>query len=192
MKKQLLNASLVVLLLSVAFTACKKSEDNPAPDEQELITTIKLTLTNSTNAADVKTYTYKVENGFNSTSPGIVIADTLKLQAGVAYNSSIIVLNEKANPVEDITSEIVSEKDEHLFLLTSVPATGAGAVAFSNGATDNAGKPFNITGVVTAGTTGSGHLNLYLLHQPTDKSGTTLAAAGGETDVAAVYPVRIN
>lgn len=192
MKRQLLNVSIVALLLSATFTACKKDDKNPAPDEQELITTIKLTLVNTTNATDVKTYTYKVENGFGSTSPGTVVADTLKLQPGAAYRTSIVVLNEKANPVEDITNEIISEKDEHLFLLNSAPGTGAGSVAFSNGAADGNGKPFNITGTLTAGAAGRGNLNLYLMHQPTDKNGATPAASGGETDVAAIYPVSIN
>lgn len=192
MKKQLLSASFAALFLSATFTACKKDDKNPAPEEQELITTIRLTLVNAANATDVKTYTYKVENGFSSTSPGTVVADTLKLQPGAVYNTSILVLNEKANPVEDITSEILSEKDEHLFLLNSAPANGAGSVAFSNGATDDNGKPFNITGTLTAGAAGSGNLSLYLMHQPTDKNGATPATSGGETDVAAVYPVRIN
>ncbi len=192
MKNQLLKIGAVLFFASLAFTACKKDDDNPAPDEQELITTIKLTLTNSSNATDVHTYTYKVENGFNSTSPGVVVADTLELQAGVHYNSSVMVLNEKASPVEDITSEIIGEKDEHLFLYNSVPVTGAGAVVFSGGVQDDNGKPFNLTGVLTGNTAGQGKLNLFLMHQPTDKTGTTPAASGGETDVAAVFPVAVN
>lgn len=192
MKTQLLKTGAAVLFASLVFTACKKNDNNPAPDEQELITTIKLTLTNSSNATDVHTYTYKVENGFNSTSPGTVVADTLKLQAGVQYKSAIAVLNEKATPVADVTSEIIGEKDEHLFLYNSVPVTGAGSVMFSGGALDNNSKPFNLTGVLTGNTPGQGKLNLFLMHQPTDKTGTTPATSGGETDVAAVFPVMVN
>jgi hypothetical protein len=182
---------IAALFLFMAFiSSCDKNDDG-VPVEQELITTIKLTLTNTANAADTRTYTYKVENGFSSNTPGIVIADTLQLAAGAAYSTGIQVLNEKVSPVEDITTEILEEQLRHLFLFVSTPASGAGSVGFNNGNKDTGGKPFNQTGILEAGSAGSGTLTLYLIHEPTNKSGTTPNEAGGETDAAATYPIRI-
>jgi len=178
------------ILTAILFTSCGKNND-AIPVEQELITTIKLTLTNTANASDVHTYTYKVENGFNNTTPGTVIADTLQMAANAAYTTSVQVLNEKSNPVENTTDEILSEQTVHLFLYNSLPVFGAGSVAFTNGNTDTNSKPFNLTGTLTAGSAGKGLLKLYLIHEPANKNGTTPDEAGGETDVASEFPVRV-
>lgn len=190
MKHSIYKIAAIALLSTAVFSSCKKGED-AVPVEQELITTIKLTLTNAVDASDVHTYIYKVENGFNSSTPGTFIADTLQLTANTAYTTSVQVLNEKASPVENTTDEILEEQTKHLFLYNSVPITGAGSVVFTNGNTDTDGKPFNLTGTLTAGAAGSGKLNLYLMHEPTNKSGTTPDEAGGETDVASTFPVHI-
>ncbi len=190
MKKSIFKMAAMALIATAAFSSCKKGDD-PVPVEQELITTIKLTLTNNANTSDMHTYTYKVENGFNSSTQGTIIADTLQLNANASYSTSLQVLNEKASPVENTTLEIIKEQTAHLFLFNSVPASGAGSVVFSNGNKDTNGKPFNLTGTLTAGAAGGGKLNLYLMHEPTNKNGTTPDEAGGETDVASTFPVHI-
>jgi len=191
MKNSIYKIAAIAVLAIPVFSSCNKGDDNATPVEQELITTIKLTLTNATNTTDVHTYTYKVENGFNNAAPGTVIADTLQLTSNTAYTTSVQVLNEKASPVENTTDEILTEQTKHLFLYNSVPVTGAGSVAFSNGIKDTNGAPFNLTGTLTSGAAGSGKLNLYLMHEPVNKNGTTPDDAGGETDVASTYPVLI-
>ncbi len=190
MNKSIIRIAAATLLATTIFSSCKKHDD-ATPVEQELITTIKLTLTNASNASDIHTYTYKVENGFNNSTPGTVIADTLQLTANTAYNTSVQVLNEKASPVENTTDEILEEQTMHLFLYNSVPPAGAGSVAFSNGNKDTNGNPFNLTGTLTGGTAGNGTLKLYLMHEPTNKNGTTPDESGGETDVASTFPVHI-
>lgn len=190
MQQTIFRTMLVMALATTIFTSCNKGTD-AVPVDQELITTIKLTLTNTADFADVQTFTYKVDNGFNGTSGGSVRADTMTLKAGAFYNSSIQVLNEQANPVDDVTNEILNEQQVHLFLYSSAPATGTGALTFTNGRKDSAGKPFNLTGTVTAGAAGNGKLTVYLIHEPTNKEGITPAEAGGNTDAVATFPVRI-
>ena len=176
-----------LVLLSTA--ACNR-DDTPEPDEQELITTLRVIVRPQAGGAE-QTFTYKVQNGFGSTSPGTVQIDTLRLSAGAVYNAQLEVLNESEAPAENITEEILAERDDHLFLLVSNPASGAGSIAVSGGNTDNQGRPLNQTVQLTAGAAGSGTLTVTLLHEPTDKAGSTPSAAGGETDLEAIFPARI-
>lgn len=183
----------IVIAASIIFlSACDKDKnkvENPQPVEQELITTIRLHITGE-NSFD-KTFSYKVENGFGTTSQGNISVDTLVLPAGKNYSVDVKVLNEKTTPAEDITTEVIEEKNEHLFLFQSQPATGAGAITFSDGSKDENGLPFNQSVVFHSATAGSGKLVVTLKHQPTDKNAPLPENAGGETDAEATFPVRL-
>ncbi len=189
MKKIILSVFAIVAF-TTSFTACKKDPvTGPVVTEEELITTIKLTVTDSNNVS--KSFVYKIENGFGSTTQGSIRIDTIKLAPSYTYTYTLDVLNESEDPAEDVTSEVISEKDEHLFFLASNPATGAGALNQSDGNVDNGGHPFNQSGKLTTGLSGSGTFTVTLLHQPTDKHGNSTAATGGETDAEAIYPVML-
>jgi hypothetical protein len=188
MKKVALLSVFSILAVSTTITSCKKKED-PKPDEQELITTLKLSVTGTGGFA--RTFIYKVENGFGGTTSGTVQIDTIKLPAAQSYSVTAEVLNEKASPVENITEEVLSEKDAHLFLYISTPGTGAGSLTFSGGSKDGKNLPFNQTISVASGAAGSGKLQVNLIHEPSNKTATTTTGAGGETDVEATFPVLI-
>src|SRR5690606_17497573 len=115
---------LLFTILSISFfsvNACKKP-DNPQPVEQELITTIELWIGDSAN---VQTFKYYVEGGTNGS--GSITVDSIFLNSGQAYPVQIKVLNEQANPIEDITPEILEENETHLFIWSSTPPNGAGS-----------------------------------------------------------------
>lgn len=188
MKQLTLAATIVTIALATMMSSCK-TKDNAKPVEQELITTLKLDVTDGGSFS--KTFTYKVENGFGGTTPGTVQIDTVKLGAGITYNVTATLYNEKTSPVTDVTTEVLSEQDVHLFLYQSTPASGAGSITCSDGSKDNNGLPFNQTINFTTGAAGSGNLQVNLMHEPTDKTGTTPATAGGETDVEVTFPVII-
>jgi len=188
MKQTTIYAALLFITLGVTMSACKK-EDSPKPVEQELITTMRLLVTDSMgfNA----TFTYKVENGFGGTTQGTVRIDTVKLAPGKNYFVTTELYNEKVSPAENITTEVIAESNEHLFLYQSTPSMGAGSLTFFNGSVDSNGKPFCQTIALTTGAAGNGQLQVNLMHAPTDKNGTTPNASGGETDAEAIFPVRI-
>lgn len=190
MKKVILSIS-AIIASAIFFTACEKDDPvtNPVVTEEELITTLKLTVTDSNNISS--SFVYKIENGFGSTTQGSIQIDTIKLEPNYVYSYSLAVLNESEDPAENITTEVISEKDEHLFFLASSPATGAGSIEQSDGNTDNGGHPFRQSGKLTTGAAGSGTLTITLLHEPTDKHGTSTAATGGETDAEAIFPVLL-
>ena len=187
MKQQFIFAALSLSALLFGATACNKV-DEPIVLDQELITTARIIFTNTGTS---QTFSYKVQNGFGSGSQGMVSIDTIRLAPNTSYGIAVQILNESKSPVEDITPEIVTEQLEHLFLYSSAPASGAGALSFSDGNKDTGGQPFNLTGTMRSGDAGSGALTLYLIHEPANKSAATAAASGGSTDVQATFPVRI-
>jgi hypothetical protein len=189
MNKSLIRIALFTALSATALSSCKKDKDAPVPDEQEVITTVKLNVSNSSGFS--RSFVYKIENGFNNTTPGSVQIDTVKLPAGQVYDATLVVLNEKADPAEDITAEIKEKNLEHLFVFASQPATGAGSLSVTDGDKDDDGKPLNLHFKLNTGTAGNGRFTVQLMHQPVNKSGTTPETAGGETDLKAVYPVVI-
>lgn len=190
MKNNIIKYATIAALATVSFTACKKDEvTTPAPVEQELITTLKLTVTN--NEGFNKTFTYKVENGFGSTTHGTVTKDDVVLAPGKQYDVEVTLLNEKETPAEDLTEEVKNESNEHLFLFQSAPITGAGSISFSDGNKDDNGNPLNQKIKFTTATAGTGVLTVTLKHEPTNKAATNPDAAGGETDVEAVFTVKL-
>ncbi|MEZ5015885.1 MAG: hypothetical protein R2800_02460 [Flavipsychrobacter sp.] len=192
--KNIFRVLLLGALVAVSVTSCTKKNENlvvnPTPQEQELITTIKLVVTNS--AGFNKTFSYKVDNGFNSTTPATPVIDDVVLAPNTTYNVSVEVWNEAENPVEDITTEVKAENTEHLFVLESAPANGAGSISFTNGSKDDNGNPLNQTIDFTTGAAGNGVLTVTLKHEPTDKNAANADAAGGETDAKAIFPVKLN
>lgn len=178
-------------LLAITFSACQKDKDPVLPPvEQEVITTVKITFVDNVDSTK-RTFTYKVENGFGNTQQGNVSIDTINLLASSLYLTEVRLYNEKVDPAEDVTEEVISENTEHLFLYSSDPAEGAGSMTSSDGNLDKDGKPFNQTVSFVTGEAGPGLLTIHLMHQPTDKTATTPEAAGGETDVDVTFPVVI-
>ncbi len=186
------TAQLLSAALLITFASCKKDDKTPAPVEQELITTVKLKFRNLTAQTAPVYYTYKVENGFNNATPGAVQIDTIRVEAGSVYQVETELYNEKANPVDTVSKEVIQEADKHLFLYISVPESGDGSLSSNGGGSgDINGSPFNQMIRLLAGQPGAGKLRVVLIHNPTNKTASTPNAAGGETDVDVTFPVII-
>jgi len=186
--KKIFLFNTAILISVFTFFSCSKKSD-PVPQEQELITTLQVLVTDSNGVE--KTFQYKVINGFGSDS-SVVEIDTIKLKANTTYAVVVKLLNEKASPIEDITQEVIAENTKHLFLYNSTPSTGAGAIQSFDGNKDDANLPFNQTIKWLTDQAGQGNMGVYLIHLPTVKNGTTLEAVGGTTDVEALFPVVLS
>lgn len=189
MNNQTIKFGFLTLACATIITSCNKKTDPPTPDEQELITTVKIQLLEEFSSF-VQTYEYKVENGFGG-SGGTIKIDSIKLKPNTKYDAVLTVLNEKATPIEDITEEIIEESNDHLFFFTSNPSTGNGSISVNSGNKDKTGNPLNQTFKLTTGSNGQGKFQIVLLHEPANKNATSLEAAGGETDLDATFPVLI-
>ncbi|MBA9079806.1 MULTISPECIES: hypothetical protein [Rufibacter] len=182
--KLFLKPSLAILFAATVFmsTSCSDDED-PAPvNEEELITTLKLTMVPQGGGATV-TASYRDLDGDGGANPVITGA---QLAANKVYDVTVQVLDESKSPAEDITEEVEEEGDEHQFFY--VPSGVNLTVAYND--TDRNNRPIGIKTRMTTTTASTGNLKVVLKHQPALKSATSTINTG-ETDVEVTFPVTI-
>jgi hypothetical protein len=185
------TAKLLLLLPLFATGAFLTGCDNEDPDpvnEEELITTVTLTLTPQ-GGGDPVVFQFKDPDGIGGAAP-VVSVDTLA--PGTAYAGALTLLNESVNPAEDIGDEVEEEGEEHQFFFQ----VSAGLeLTFTYNDQDAGGTPLGLKTNWTTGAAGTGTLKIILRHEP-NKSAAGVAdgditQAGGETDVEVEWPVVI-
>ena len=174
---------LAALTISFLATSCSSSDPEPV-NEEELITTLTLTLTPQTgNVVTLKSVDLDGADGPNA--PVITVSGNLA--ANMMYTGAVEVLNEAENPAEDITIEVRAEANEHEFFYVSTVS----GIAISKTDTDSNGNPLGIETSFTTGIAGTGSLTVTLKHEPTKPNNNTTTDAGGETDVEATFSVTV-
>lgn len=174
----------------VAFASCKKDKDDPVPptvNEEELITTLVLHF-HSAGGSEHKHFRFSDLDGDGGNAP-VITADTLSQDS--IYHVGIMVLNESATPVEDITAEILAEGTVHQFFFHA--NGGDATVAYDD--LDANGSPIGLNTTWTIGAPGNGTITVTLRHGP-DKNGAGVSGgditnAGGETDIEVTFPLFI-
>jgi hypothetical protein len=168
-------------VIALSLNACKKDK-LPDVEEEELITTISLTFTNTTNATDVKTITWRDLDGDGGNAP---VISPLNLKPNAVYSVVVAsLLNETESPAEDVKAEVIAENFDHLF----VYKTSGANLTFSNFDKDRNNLPVGITATAISGAASTGTFTIILRHQPDVKNGTETP---GSTDLEAVFPVTI-
>lgn len=176
-----------VLLVLVA-TSCDSDDPEPV-NEEELITTLNVTFTNTSNASDIVTATFRDLDGEGG-NDGVTTNPTLS--ANTTYTVTVEFLNEAETPTEDITEEVGEEADEHqVFFIT-----GAGLnFTYAYGDQDGDGNPVGLTGTGTTAGASSGSMDVVLVHEPTKTaagvSDGDISNAGGEEDIRVRFTVTI-
>ena len=174
----------MLLLLLVTAASCSK-DDDPLPEavnEEEVITTMEVTLTSGASVITLKTQDL---DGDGPNDPVVTVSGNLA--AGTTYDGVMKFLNELESPAENITEEVEEEDLDHQVFFT----VGSGldvTTEYSNN--DSAGNPLGTQFKLTAGSASSGNLTFTLVHEPT-KPNTGLASAGGETDIDATFSITI-
>ena len=192
---------LFIVLSGVIFFSC--DSDNPEiPHEEELITTVKLTLHNESdeNTEDL-VFIYSDHDGDGGEAAEITVP---KLAAGTVYHGHIEFLNESeeheqgsvASPKseveddhehgDDITEEIKDEAEEHQIFYLLDPSTLA-TIDYAEDDVDGNGNPIGLEVAIETDTAGSGKLRIVLLHEPKKPNSGTLADAGGSTDLDVTF-----
>lgn len=176
--------TLVVMIL--AFSAC--GSDDPEPvNEEELITTVRVTFSNVDLPAVVASFTDL--DGPGGEDPEIISPN---LMENTTYTVSVEFLNELESPAENITEEVEEEADEHQVFV--IPGAGLN-LTYAYNDEDGNGNPIGLSGTVTTGDASTGNLTVTLLHEP-NKSAANVSSgdpanAGGETDVTVTFTVNI-
>ncbi len=169
MKTNILKTTLALCLLSAV--ACNKNNHT----EEELITTVKLKITNTATSASSE-YTFADSDGAGGNNPTKM--DSIKLLANTNYTCAIQVWNESVNPAEDITPEVVKEANDHQFYY--VP-NGVNAT-ISNLNVDSKSLALGTTFNLGTGTASNGRLQVILKHKPGVKSASDNSTVG-DTDI---------
>ena len=98
---------LATVLFTILLASCSKDNETPeAVNEEELITTLKVTLVPVSEGNTIVLTTRDLD-GDGPNEPEITISSNLT--AGVTYNGTIELLDETNSPAEDITEEVEEE-----------------------------------------------------------------------------------
>lgn len=182
MKKLQLLAIMAIFL----FISCSDDVDEAAQThEQEVFTTMTITLVPSDGSSNIILQTEDLD-GDGPNAPAVTVSGNLK--ASNTYTGSIRWYNKTETPAEELTAEIVEEKDEHQIFYT----VGSGLMmTVSDLSKDSKGNTFGHTFSLKNLSAGTGTLTVTLIHEPTKPNDGKLAGAGGATDIAASFLIVI-
>jgi hypothetical protein len=159
----------------VVISACKDKQL-----EQEVITTIKVKLTDLTGNA--KTFTWEKKDPNSAAAP---IVDTIKLVANKIYTGELTIFNAAVNPVTDLTQDIRDKKADHLFVFR--PTSANLNIAITD--LDANQKPVGLTTTWTVQAISAGNVNILLKHLPNKTAANPETT--GSTDIDAIFPIKI-
>ena len=174
-----------MLVASIAFLGCKKEKADP--NEEELITTVKVKLTEKVpgGTGAVTTFEFKDLDGEGGAAPSKF--DEIVLARGKVYDCALEILNESTSPADNITAEILAEANDHQFYFTATN----GLVAVSNLNNDGKGLPLGLTSTWTAAAAaGTGTFNVTLKHKPGVKAAGD-PVSKGETDISIDFKLAV-
>jgi hypothetical protein len=172
----------IAALMSVVSPSCSK-DDNGDGNEEELITTLRVTMV-ETGAAGSSTFTFRDVDGPGGQAP--TVFDSIVVNAGRNYTVTLQFLNESVSPADDITTEVLAEANDHqvFFAPTGVSITTL------NLNKDGNGLDLGTTSTWNTGATGTGTMRITLKHKPGTKAAGD-PVSKGDTDVEVDFPVRL-
>ena len=180
-----IHTYLMALFVGIIAISCSDDDGNEPIiiNEEEVITTVRVQLTEGTNMVTLESLDDDGDDGPNA--PVFTISGPLT--ANTTYTGTVTFLNEIEDPAEDITEEVEEESDEHQVFFT--PASGLNVTTTATNFDGN-GNPLGTEFTLTTGEASTGNFTVTLRHEPT-KPNTGLADAGGETDVEVTFNVTV-
>lgn len=179
--------ALSLLTACVLVTSCKKDKAEE-PNEEEVITTMKLTFVPVGGGATL-TYQFDDPDGPGGTAP---TQDEIVLAPAKTYNVTVQLLNKTETPAADITTEVQSEADAHRFYYE--PSAGSN-ITVSGLDTDGNGIPLGITSTWTTGAVATGTLKVTLRHyggNPPGKAiGDDVNSPKSSTDIEVTFNSKV-
>ena len=173
------------LIASSLFIGCSKDDDPQPVVEEEVITTMTITLQPEDGGTAVILET-RDPDGDGPVDP---VIQTGNLAAGVTYNGSIVLLNETEDPVEDITIEVETENLLHQFFFD---ISGDLDIEIYDLNLDDEFELLGTSFTLTAGavSTSPGTLTITLIHDGT-KPNEVLENTDGVTDIDATFEISV-
>lgn len=172
------------ILFTALFVSCSNDDDAPEIiNEEEVITTVTLTLTPS-SGTPVVLQTRDLD-GDGPNPPVTTVSGSLA--ANTSYSGAIVFLNETESPAENVTEEVLEEADEHQVFYGISSGLN---ITTSYEDTDGDGNPLGLVITLETGDASNGTLTVTLRHEPT-KPNNGINDAGGETDVTTTFDVSV-
>jgi hypothetical protein len=162
------NIALAVMLLiiTLGLSNCKKKTNPPNPNEEELITTLQITFQDSAGVHPDVIARYRDIDGDGGAAPSIW--DSIRLKSNTTYFASILLLDESASPADTISNEVLDEANDHLFCFT-VSSINCNITRTD---TDGNGLEIGLQSKWETGASGTGNVQIQLRHQPDSKTGS--------------------
>ena len=175
-------------LLAMAMVGCSDDDTPEVINEEELITTVILTLTPESGNQVVLT-TIDLD-GDGPQEPETTVSGSFA--ENTQYQGVVAFLNQTETPAEDITQEVIEEADEHQVFYT----VGEGLnITTTYVDFDSNGNPLGVNITLITGEASSGSLKVTLRHEPNKLadgvSNGDITNAGGETDITTTFDVSI-
>jgi len=176
----------LALITGHIFVSCSKDDDPKPINEEETITTMIVTLTPKGEGDAVTLQSKDLDGNSGPNPPEVTVSGPLA--KNTTYDGTIQLLNETETPAENITKEVKEEGEEHQFFfettgsITNVTPTDK----------DEDGNPIGLAFTLTTGAAGEASLTITLRHEPKKPNNSTLADAGGETDITQLFNLTID
>ncbi len=169
-----------LIIAFVGLISCTKDDDPVIINEEEVITTVNLIFTDKSDNS-VQTFTWEKDGD----------KDDIAITNDKTYNVKVQFLN-RSNPnnVENITDEVIEEKDDH-FVFYAPTVKGLSIAAATDDILDSNNIGINISSDWTFTKSSNGEIILYLIHKPISKKGVVRDEFGGDTDVQVGFKVVI-
>jgi hypothetical protein len=175
-----------ILIVAINFS-CKKDKpvqvaNPPVQNEEELITTMKLTFLDSSGVNPSMTFIFQDIDGPGGNLP--TLFDTIRLNLSKTYFVSLELLNESVSPAENISDEVLAEGAQHLFCFE----TAIGGNLLINRTDSDGTYEIGLSSKWTTMNVSNGSVLIKLKHQPGIKNGLCDV---GETDIELDFKVEI-
>lgn len=183
MKHLVLKVSAAIFMSSLLFSSCKKDDPEPL-NEEELITTLIVNLTDVSSGA-TESFIFRDPDGEGGNPP--TDFDAIIMESGKEYECSLFVLNESVSPAKDISQEILKENTEHQFYFA--PSVVSTNVTITD--VDANGLPLGLESIWNTQGPGVGTMTITLKHKPGQKSAGDPVSVG-ETDIEIAFITTVN
>jgi hypothetical protein len=181
-----MKGTVVIILTVLILTGCRKEYNREEDNENELITTIVLSST-ETGSSDTVDHVWEDVDGPGGADPDI---DTIKLEHGKNYDISLSLFDKTKIPFENITTEIEEESNVHRFYLQPDGGTG---ITISDPDKDIDGLTLGLLNKLNTSQPATGNISITLRHYPDGGKAEEDASNSPKstTDAEAIFPVVV-
>ena len=176
----------ILLLALLVVSSCKKEKAQEEQNDNELITTVELRITES--GTDNSTiFKWEDTDGPGGEDP---VIQTVNLLPNKLYNVQVAFIDASQNPPASITSEIVEENEVHRLYYEADQSTG---ITVSGLDLDNNNLPLGLNCTWKTTGSGSGNMLITLRHYPSGGKETSdpVNSSKSNTDAEVEFPVIV-